>query len=388
MLNARQCSCGPRVVGRLYGRDHGLGHLQLAWKVKDVGEFEDKLADLRDPNRRKRADRSPLLRDWYAEWIIDMEAAVKQEKLAPRTVAAYRQRWRLHIEKDPIAALPINAIGARDLRRFVARKMAGEKGLSHRYANELLTPISAMLTDAEVEGYIESNPCRSPRRARHGATQRNAVYEQLDRNPPQHLEIADARALVLATAESHRLMVLWPLVTGARRAEILAATFDDIIWPRREVNIHHQLDDHRQRAKVKAGRKREVVLWSGLERLLAAERRAGAERFIFRTRGGTPLSLGSGDKPLGGAYEAIGAREQGRMWHALRHTYATYLRSSGVRWEAVEYMMGHRPRDTTGRYVHLLASDNAAVEAALTAAFGDIVDLMLESKSRISTASP
>jgi integrase len=76
------------------------------------------------------------------------------------------------------------------------------------------------------------------------------------------------------------------------------------------------------------------------------------------------------------------------MWHALRHTYATHLRSSGVRWEAVEYMMGHRPRDTTGRYVHLLASDKAAVEAALTGAFGDIVDLMLESNSRIGTASP
>jgi integrase len=182
-------------------------------------------------------------------------------------------------------------------------------------------------------------------------------------------------------------MVLWPLVTGARRAEILAAIFDDVVWPKREVNIHYQLDDQRRRARVKAGRKREVVLWSGLERLLASERRAGAERFIFRTADGAPLSLGAGDKPLGAAYEAIGAREEGRMWHALRHTYATYLRSTGVRWEAVEYMMGHRPRDTTGRYVHLLAADKAAVEAALTEVFGDIVDSILESSSRIGAAS-
>jgi site-specific recombinase XerD len=62
----------------------------------------------------------------------------------------------------------------------------------------------------------------------------------------------------------------------------------------------------------------------------------------------------------------------------VRHTYATYLRSQGVRWEAVEYMMGHRLRDTTGRYVHLLAEDREAVEAALTAAFGGIVDMWLE----------
>jgi hypothetical protein len=36
-------------------------------------------------------------------------------------------------------------------------------------------------------------------------------------------------------------------------------------------------------------------------------------------------------------------------------------------------MMGHRLRDTTGRYVHLLDQDKMAVEAALTAAFGDVV---------------
>jgi hypothetical protein len=84
--------------------------------------------------------------------------------------------------------MPINAIGSKDLRRFVHRKAGTptRKGpMSLRYANELLTPISAMLTDAEIEGLIESNPARAPRRARHGATQRNAVYEQLARQPPK-----------------------------------------------------------------------------------------------------------------------------------------------------------------------------------------------------------
>lgn len=40
-------------------------------------------------------------------------------------------------------------------------------------------------------------------------------------------------------------------------------------------------------------------------------------------------------------------------------------------------MMGHRLRDTTGRYVHLVDEDRAAVEQALTEAFGDIVDSTL-----------
>jgi len=236
-----------------------------------------------------------------------------------------------------------------------------------------------MLTDAEIEGYIESNPCRTPRRARHGATQRNAVYEQLGREPPKHLERDDMRALIHATPVAHRLLVMWPLTTGARRAEMLAAHVDDLLWAKRLLNIHYQLDDQRQRVNVKAGRKREVVLWSGLERMLTAARRDGTlDGFIFAEASGRPLGLGARDQILHAALEAIGAREKGRLWHSLRHSYATHLRHAGVRWEAVEYMMGHRLRDTTGRYVHLVDEDRAAVEQALTQAFGDIVDSTLE----------
>lgn len=374
--NARRCKCSPRVVGRLHTKDVTLGHLPLGWKKGDVGEFDEKLADLRDPNRRKLAGRSPLLRDWYADWIVDMRGAVAMGKIARRTVDAYEQRWRLHIGPDPIAVMPINAIDALDLRRFVSRKMAG--GLSHSYANEMLTPISGMLTDAEIAGYIPSNPCRMPRRARHGATARNAVYEQLERKPPQHLELADMRALVNVTPAEHRLLMLWPMVTGARRGEILAAHLEDILWAKRLIAIHFQLDDRRDRVNVKAGKKREVVLWSGFERLLSERRRQGKlDGFIFTDERGRALSLGSADPILNGALEELGLKEDGRLWHTLRHSWATYLRSEGVRWEAVDYMMGHKPRDMTGRYVHLVQEDYAAVEAAMTRGFGDIVDAML-----------
>jgi integrase len=270
-FDSRKCRCGPRVIGRLNGRDSTLGYLDEGWPKGALDEFEDKLHDLRDPRRRKRAERSPLLREWYAEWIVGMEAAVTMGKIAPRTVDAYKQRWRLHIEKDPIAEMAINAIEVRDLRRFVTRRMAA--GISHRYANELLTPISAMLTDAEIDGYIESNPCRAPRRARHGATQRNAVYEQLDRKPPQHLEIEDAKALLFAMTGLHQEMALFVLTTGARRAEMLAARFEDVRWAQDELELHYQLDERRERVSVKAGRKREAVLWSGLRTVLGRRRR-------------------------------------------------------------------------------------------------------------------
>jgi integrase len=99
---------------------------------------------------------------------------------------------------------------------------------------------------------------------------------------------------------------------------------------------------------------------------------------VFTRDDGRPHALGGGDQILHAAFEVIGERQKGRLWHALRHTYATYLRSAGVRWEAVEYMMGHRLRDTTGRYVHLINDDKHAIEEALTDGFGDIIQRMLE----------
>jgi integrase len=376
----RRCKCGPRVVARLNSRDTTLGHLAPGWRKDDLGELEDKLHDLRNPNRRKLAERSPTLRQFYAEWKPDvLDAAVARGEMAWRSVDSYDQRWRLHISKDPIADMPINAIDARELRRFVTRRIA-KAGISYRYANELLTPISAMLTDATIDGWIESNPARQPRRARHGRTQRNEVYKQLDRQPPKHLTRDSARALVLAVDPSFRLMILWVLVTGARRAEMLAAIHDDVSLVKREVAIHYQLDGRsRKRVPVKAGRQREVVLWSGLERLLLGRRTGGTGTgYIFARSNGTAPLLGTGDGALRDALKAIGEHQPGRLWHALRDTYATYLRSQGVRWEAVEYMLGHRLRDTTGRYVHLLAEDRETVEAALTAAFGGIVEMWLE----------
>jgi len=56
------------------------------------------------------------LRDWYVEWRVEMAAAVAQGKIAKRTLGAYEQRWRLHIEKDRLATTPINAIDVRVLR--------------------------------------------------------------------------------------------------------------------------------------------------------------------------------------------------------------------------------------------------------------------------------
>jgi site-specific recombinase XerD len=56
---------------------------------------------------------------------------------------------------------------------------------------------------------------------------------------------------------------------------------------------------------------------------------------------------------LGPAYQRAGLRRAGRMWHQLRHTYASTLAAAGVRRHEGEQLMGHRAAGTTSIYTHL-----------------------------------
>ncbi len=85
-----------------------------------------------------------------------------------------------------------------------------------------------MLTDAREDGLIASNPCQQPRRARHGGSKRKALLAEVNTEGPKHLEPTQARALLAATPEPHRDLVLAALSIGFRRGELLGLKWEDI----------------------------------------------------------------------------------------------------------------------------------------------------------------
>lgn len=73
---------------------------------------------------------------------------------------------------------------------------------------------------------------------------------------------------------------------------------------------------------------------------------------------------------LSAAYEAAGLRRPGRMWHQLRHTYASVLAAGGVRRHEVEQLLGHKSQGTTGLYTHLFRDSYETVHDALDGVYG------------------
>jgi integrase len=173
----------------------------------------------------------------------------------------------------------------------------------------------------------------------------------IDKNP-EHL-----RNRYLLPEEFERLMETletWPnrpaanavrllMLTGARRSEVLKATWDQFdlaggFWTK-------------PAASVKQARVHRVPLSSvAIELLKEMLSSRQSSQFLFPGR--------DGDQPIGDIKKSWGAicrkaDVSGVRIHDLRHTYASHLVSAGHSLPIIGALLGHTQAQTTHRYAHL-----------------------------------
>lgn len=390
--DARRCRCGPRVQARLAGRDYTVGYLGKGWLMADLEPFDRKLVDMRElmlEGRNPRPQRAVLLSEWAISFFQNLHAAATTGAISPLTFNTYEGDWRRHIGPF-FGRYPLGAIDVPLVNRYISAKLAA--GLSRTTVMNSLTVLSALLTDAAAESppLIPANPLRSPRRGRHG-NRRLGIQLEAERRPPKHLEIDAAIALLEATPLEHFDLVLCPLVTGFRRNEVFGLEWPQLNWGQNLVSLEHQLRKG-QKVRCKYGSERVVPLYSGLAAALG--RRRQADGWIFANPDGGPWSETRAREILDEAYAAAGLKEiiekhsqredggQGRRrghkgeglgWHALRHTYNSVLAAGGVPRHVREELLGHKRRDITSRYEHMLSGAFQQVDDVLEQAFGDVV---------------
>jgi integrase len=365
--DARACRCTPTTYAVWGGMWSKLGYLERGWRKADLEPFETRLGEM----RRKLAAGEPWqpqkvmrLAEWAEQWLDHLKAAVLAGRVSKLTYNCYVGIWERHLA-PAFGALPLAAIDAAAIRRYADSKLAD--WFASTSINGQLTPLSAMLSDAVADGLIVANPCRQPRRGRHGATRRTALFAD-QRTAPKFLELYEARALLAATPDAYRAMVLAALTTGARRCELLALRWENVDFARNRIAIVDQLQAG-ELVPCKYDSAGEVVLYSGLAAILGPRRRA--EGFVFLDPDGQPwTNAGPGRAFLTAAYDAAGLRRPGQQWHVLRHTYASALAAGGVRRDVVERLMRHTGKGVTSLYTHLFEDAFDGVEEALHAAFG------------------
>jgi integrase len=221
-------------------------------------------------------------------------------------------------------------------------------------ANRVLSLLSKMFSLAQEWGWRPDNPAVGIQKYHEDRRERYLTHEELarladalEKYPKKRSDELDgsAKQKAYARREAQRAVDALRLlmVSGARKSEVLNATWEQFdlergLWVKPS-------------SATKQRKTERVPLSEQAIELLRSLPKDGALLFPGR-REGQPLS------ELKGPWADICkmAKLKNCRMHDLRHSFASFLVSSGVSLPTIGALLGHRSPTTTSRYAHLLDS--------------------------------
>lgn len=166
-------------------------------------------------------------------------------------------------------------------------------------------------------------------------------------------DVDEARALLAAASEAHRVMLLVGMRTGLRAGELRALQWDcvHLKGPKPTLDVRRNYSGRELRDTTKTKRKRTLPLPEDAVEALRSHPRRLDVPFVFVRPDGKPLSYDDVRDAIVEACEAAGLRRC--TPHVMRHTYASQLVNAGVDLYRVATLCGHTSIATTQKYAHL-----------------------------------
>ena len=248
-----------------------------------------------------------------------------------RDGARDREMW--HADIKPA----LGNVKVEDVRRADIREL--HRAVSQRApvrANRVLAVASKMFSLAVTDFEMRpDNPAKGIPRNHEERRERYLSQAEIE---------AVSKALAEYPAQNAANAVRWLLLTGCRKAEALAMTWDQVDW---NAGVWTKPSAHTKQKKT-----HRVPLSAPAVQLLhdIAKGQRDGERYVFPGRKpGEPL------KQLHSVWNAVKTRagvEDVRL-HDLRHTYASILVSAGLSLPMIGALLGHTQQATTQRYAYL-----------------------------------
>jgi integrase len=326
-------------------------------------EAEAMLDAARRAAKEERIVDGVTLRTWAGR------ALDRRERQGLRAVKRERSRWKIHVDGDELADLPVRDIQRKDVQRWLDRRLGARtqgarakrgRTVSRQTVQNALTLLRSVLEDAVARGVAETNAAESV----HLPRARGRTVE-----PWTYLLPEEQARLLSVVSEPARPAVAFAIATGLRQGEQWALELADVHLEAEAPFVTVRFGAPGM--PTKSGKPRRVdLLPSGvdavraqLDVLAAMEARAkrkrrgpsNPHRLLFPSLRGTRRQPGA---PTG--WEAwVVAAGLGRplRWHDLRHTCASSLVAGwwGRAWTLLEVraQLGHSTVTITERYAHL-----------------------------------
>ena len=313
-----------------------------------------------DPNRITTGE-------WLAHWL---EQRVRDGALGPHTAETYRGIVRAHLAPalGPVLLQELQADHVRALKDDLSRSLASAtvRNILGRLRQALQAAVTAELLARNPASTVPSPPLARGRR------ERRALDET---------EIAEL--LRVAEGTAYDMVIRFALATGARRAELLGATWGTMDLERRAFRVVRTMQYIRGEFLVvppKTDRSRRTIELSA--RTVARLRRHRADQNAVRLRLGaawedhdlvfpgerggywSPFTFYQGFRHLLDGSKIEAPREVN--FHTLRHTAASQWIRAGVDLLTVSRRLGHAQASfTMDVYGHMLTGQQGPAAEAL-----------------------
>lgn len=308
-----------------------------------------------------------------AAWCEEFIATYKMETLRKNSIERLRESYK-KIEVAPFANVPLDKLDAAMVQNYynlLGTDWKDEYGKAHKaLSSSSISKVHKLLVSAfkraVQNGYIAKNPMVSVDPVKvHTKEMSVFTWREVGRI---------FRAIRKITGNKHnskqrydyRLLFMMLLECGMRISELLALTWQDINFQKREIHIHTSKQKGVQEfnaPKTKAGtRYIPIISDKLLERLKDYRQTDGIikmQGFVFETanKGAIDyrrvLSYWQQICKLAGINKSI---------HTFRHTFATYLLERGIPVAEVSRILGHADATITyGMYVHSIPNYNQTI---------------------------
>ena len=276
--------------------------------------------------------KSPLLCDIWPQYLTWAKANKK-------SWAEDEGRWIHHVEPH-LKSMKMDDVTPRDIEQVLETMFGSNNRQGKPYAPQTLKHVLILIKRVfnwaiQRDLYHGQNPCMK------------VAPPKFDNRTNQTLNQKELRNLLstLDAWENHRaaLVVKFALYTGKRRGEILSLRWEDVDLENRLMTFHG--------TTTKNGKTQSLPINNKAYEVIQAARQLSVCDVVFSSKAGPYTRNG---------FYSIWRRIRKKAgislrFHDLRHTYASYLASSGkVDIYTLKELLGHSDIKMTQRYAHLI----------------------------------